>query len=130
AFVQVGQWRRVEPGHANVGGEGQGRSGQHRVLYFGEEVGDLHLDVLLGEDVLADGVRFFGDLVEQVCVDVVADAEAKDARVVPAVFPDIAHDLVFAGHADGRQAVGEEDDDERSCAAFGPERQRFLQRVV
>ena len=54
--------------------------GQDRLFDLRVETRELHLEVFLGQDVLAEGARLLGDPVQQVRVHIRADAETEDAR--------------------------------------------------
>src|SRR5205823_796682 len=137
----------------NIAGEAQRRIGQRRVFDFGEKIRDFDFDVLFRQDVLSERASFFRDFIQQVRVDVVPDAEAKDARVAATDLLHVANDLILVGDADGRQAIGQKNDDKRTIprgaraseasvnfrfwrqgllafAAGRPQRQRLAQRVV
>ena len=114
AFEQIGQGRGIKFRDADVAREGEGGIRHDGVFDPGEEVRHLHFDVLLRQDVLAEGARLFGDFIEQVRVHVMADAEAEDPRVADAAALHLLHDLVLAGDTDRRQTVGEENDHKRA----------------
>ena len=89
---------------------------EHRLFDLREEAGDLHLQVFLGQDVLADGAGVLGDPVQQVGVYIRADAEAEDARVALALLLHVGHDLLLVRGADGGPSIGEEDHHEGPVA--------------
>ena len=130
ALEQVGHGRGIEFGHAHRAGEGDLGIRQHRFLDLGEEGRDFDFDVFFRQHVLAEGFCLLGDFVEQMRVHVGADAEAEDARVGFVRLLHRAHDQVFLGVADGRTAVGEEDDDVGSVAFVRADGLGFLERVV
>ena len=73
----------------------------------------LGLDVLLRPHISADRSRLIGHLVEHGGVDIVAHAEGEDARVARVLAGDVLENLLRVGLADGRLAIGEEDNGER-----------------
>ena len=75
---------------------------QHRVVDAREEVRDFDFEVFLRLDVIADAAIVRRQLIEQVGVHIVADAEGKQphARAIGALR--VADNLFHIGRADGR----------------------------
>ena len=74
--------------------------------------------------------RLLGQGVEEGGVDVIADAEGEDARVGRVLLGDVLEDLLGIGFADGRLAIGEEDDGEGPGFVVGAHGQGGGQGVV
>ena len=63
-------------------------------------------------------------------VDIGADAETENPRLARVVLLDVGQNLRFVRDADGRHAVGEENDDEGAGAVHRPQGERLVQGIV
>src|SRR5262249_54736408 len=127
---QVRQLRRVHFGYLYFLRAGELEVGQDGVADLAVEPANLDLDVLLRTDVGADRARLVSELVEQSGVDIVADAEGEDARAGGVAVLDVLEDLLRVALADGRLAVGEEDNGKVTVAAAGTHVDRPTQPLL
>ena len=106
--------------------------GQRRLGHLGEEVRELDLEILVGENVGAEGARLRRELIEQVSVHVGAHPEREDAHAAGRADAFLHHveNLLVARRPDVGETIGEEDHDVRPIGRGRTRSQRRLERLV